>query len=317
MIDQIEIVFSEDVTIGQSDLSVAGSEVASYGFLPEGSGGFNYDPLTFTATWTLEETINVDHVVLELKRGRDCGWLRQFVVGSRREASFKALVGDASADENANAGDYSLWADQFGKPLDSSVVRADFSGDGSVGPEDYTLWTEYFGSTVPVALQTASMRSSTASLRSGDQPAATSGDPLAERGEVDVEGLRPVRDTLPSLPTSRIERSVEPFATAVARDVARDVAMLSRTEPDLAGISSRADALIGAARVVAPRLATGIESPERVDAVFGESPDAADSPLALNLAVRRSDGPTGRETVDALQWDAALEHLLNPGHKPL
>ena len=62
-INQIEITFSKNVTVDQSDLLLTGVNVPSYNV----SGGtFSYNPSTFTATWTLPQPIGPDKLMLAL-----------------------------------------------------------------------------------------------------------------------------------------------------------------------------------------------------------------------------------------------------------
>ena len=60
-IDQLQIVFSEHVTVQQTDLSLTGQQVAQYQTI-----AFTYDPQSFTATWALDQAIQSDQLVLTL-----------------------------------------------------------------------------------------------------------------------------------------------------------------------------------------------------------------------------------------------------------
>lgn len=53
------------------------------------------------------------------------------------------LVGDANGDGSVGAGDYAIWAAQFGQT--GPALSADFDRSGSVGAGDYTLWAANFG----------------------------------------------------------------------------------------------------------------------------------------------------------------------------
>ena len=62
-INQIKVVFSENVVVDQSDLLLSGVNTTAYNV----SGGtFSYDPTTFTATWTLPQAIGPDKLLLQL-----------------------------------------------------------------------------------------------------------------------------------------------------------------------------------------------------------------------------------------------------------
>jgi hypothetical protein len=60
-IDQVKVVFSEDVLVDTDDLRLGGDNVASYGV-----DLFWYDARTFTATWTLSAPIGADKLLIEL-----------------------------------------------------------------------------------------------------------------------------------------------------------------------------------------------------------------------------------------------------------
>ena len=61
-IDQVQIVFSENVTVQQADLSLTGQQVAQYQTI-----AFAYDPQSFTAIWTLDQAIQSDLLTLTLE----------------------------------------------------------------------------------------------------------------------------------------------------------------------------------------------------------------------------------------------------------
>ena len=62
-IDQITVVFSENVTIDKADLALSGINTTVYNI----SGGtFGYDSTTFTATWTLPSVIGSDKLMIRL-----------------------------------------------------------------------------------------------------------------------------------------------------------------------------------------------------------------------------------------------------------
>jgi hypothetical protein len=60
-IDQVKVVFSEDVVIDSSDLVLAGVNAATYAV-----SSFNHAPATFTATWTLSAAIGADKLLIAL-----------------------------------------------------------------------------------------------------------------------------------------------------------------------------------------------------------------------------------------------------------
>ncbi len=62
-INEIEVVFSENVMVDKSDLALSGVNVSNYDIA---HSTFAYDSTTFTATWTLPQTIGVDKLLLQL-----------------------------------------------------------------------------------------------------------------------------------------------------------------------------------------------------------------------------------------------------------
>jgi hypothetical protein len=66
-LNQIRVEFSRNVVIGQTDLTLMGENIADYGRdVGFAVGGFSYDPITFTATWTLAAPIAGDRLQLTL-----------------------------------------------------------------------------------------------------------------------------------------------------------------------------------------------------------------------------------------------------------
>ena len=62
-INQISVTFNENVTVDQSDLLLTGVNVLSYNVA---GGTFSYDSTTFTASWTLPQSIGADELMLSL-----------------------------------------------------------------------------------------------------------------------------------------------------------------------------------------------------------------------------------------------------------
>ncbi len=62
-LDQISIVFSEDMVVAAGDLKVFGVNQQQYAFAP---GGFAYDDAKHAATWTLAQPVLADKVLLRL-----------------------------------------------------------------------------------------------------------------------------------------------------------------------------------------------------------------------------------------------------------
>ncbi|RIK82775.1 MAG: hypothetical protein DCC68_05255 [Planctomycetota bacterium] len=66
-LDQVKIRFSDDMLVAETDLALRGVNVADYvatvGLAP---GGFGYDAVTRTATWTFDQSFAADKLLVEL-----------------------------------------------------------------------------------------------------------------------------------------------------------------------------------------------------------------------------------------------------------
>lgn len=106
-ITAIDIVFNQDVTVDQNDISLAGLNIAAY------VGTFSYDPATHRATWQLATPIGADRLTLRLD-GDD--------------ATADGNDGIRTANGTAwQGGDYNL---------DFKVLPGDYNGDGVVTIQD-------------------------------------------------------------------------------------------------------------------------------------------------------------------------------------
>ena len=132
-INQVQILFSEDVVVQKQDLSLRGVNVPSYTFLSADSEGFNYNPVTFTATWTVDSSIAADKLIINVNAdGPDP--VRDVVgkpLGGDFQFLFNVLPGDVDGDDAVNLGDALEVLNAV--PNDSSAnLRADTNGDGSI-----------------------------------------------------------------------------------------------------------------------------------------------------------------------------------------
>lgn len=171
-IDQISIRFSEDVgaSLGQDDLSLFGVD-STYAI-----SGFAYDPLTYTATWTLGSAIGADKLLAAVAAAAvtdqagneldgewttgDTGNSGDGTPGGDFEFRFNVLPGDANRNGVANA-------------LDSNIVR---SIQGAVpGIEAYSPFADVNGNAVINALDANIVRG----LQGLTLPAGEPASPLA------------------------------------------------------------------------------------------------------------------------------------------
>ena len=171
-INQIEVVFSENVVVNQADLLLTGVNVPSYNV----SGGtFSYDPGTFTATWTLPQPIEADKLMLALNADGsnpiedaagdplDGEWTNPTsttavgtstypsgngVAGGDFDFRFNVLPGDATQDGVVGPADLSRLLTNYGK-TDVTWSHGDFTGDGIVGPADLSQLLTNYGQSLP------------------------------------------------------------------------------------------------------------------------------------------------------------------------
>ena len=58
------------------------------------------------------------------------------------------VPGDANGDGYVDGADYTLWADNFGKPTILGPAGGDFNHDGKVTGADYTIWADHYHQSV-------------------------------------------------------------------------------------------------------------------------------------------------------------------------
>jgi hypothetical protein len=117
-VNQISVAFSEDVTVVQSDLALAGVATPVYDI----SGGtFFYDSSTHVATWTLPTVLRPDRLMLELNSDG---------ANSIKNTSGKALDGDWNNPTTTLDSGTSIF------PSGNSVAGGNFYFDFNVLPGD-------------------------------------------------------------------------------------------------------------------------------------------------------------------------------------
>ena len=155
-INQIKVTFNENVIVDQSDLLLTGVNVPSYNVA---GGTFSYNSTTFTATWTLPQSIGADKLMLALNANgsdpiRDAAGNRldgewtnpdehdavQFeqrypsgngTAGGNFDFRFNVLAGDANQDGTVNVGDLAALAAHW-QQTGQGWAQGDFNGDGQV-----------------------------------------------------------------------------------------------------------------------------------------------------------------------------------------
>jgi len=156
-IRQIKIVFNENVAPLQENLTVSG--VSDTYALAD----FSYDPDSFTATWTLAETVGADALQLVLAdsvadapgNSLDGEWLDETsafpsgngIAGSAFSFGVNVLPGDVDSNNVVGSGDYNALIGQFG--LRGGGLSTDLNNNGRVNLTDFATLRSNFGSTLP------------------------------------------------------------------------------------------------------------------------------------------------------------------------
>ena len=150
-LNQIQIVFNQNVNVQQASLSLSGLNVANYSF-----SGFSYNATTFTATWTLSDSIGADRLTLDLHSTGTTGVTNSLATplagawtngissypsgagGATADFSFalNVLPGDLNQDGLVNAQDISTLASHWSR---SDDVFADAVGAGIVNGQDIAV----------------------------------------------------------------------------------------------------------------------------------------------------------------------------------
>jgi hypothetical protein len=172
-IDQIKVTFNENVVVDQTDLLLTGVNVPSYNV----SGGtFSYDPVTFTATWTLPQPIGPDKLMLMLNadgsdpirdlagNSLDGEWTNPTstadtgtsiypsgdgVAGGNFQFRLNVLPGDADLSGTVNFSDLSKLLASYGTTSGATWGQGDFTGDGAVNFTDLSKLLAYYGKSLP------------------------------------------------------------------------------------------------------------------------------------------------------------------------
>ena len=110
-LDQVSLVFSDDVIVQQSDLQLAGVNVNSYGI-----SGFNYDSPSRTATWTLASGIGPDKLLIALDDAVTD------VQGNALDGEWAMASGAASSGDGAAGGDFLFRLNVLPGDIDHSTI---------------------------------------------------------------------------------------------------------------------------------------------------------------------------------------------------
>ena len=135
-LNQIQIVFNENVSVQQNSLTLTGIDVPQYAF-----SGFSYNPSTFTATWTLTAPLGTDKLLIDLH--------------STGPAAVTDVAGHPLDGEWTNA--VSVYPSGNGTPggdflFGFNTLPADVNGDGVVNGLDISAISANWGTTGNLAL---------------------------------------------------------------------------------------------------------------------------------------------------------------------
>jgi len=221
-VNQLTIVFSEDVTITESDLSLLGVNVANYvtdvGFVP---GSFVYDNTNFTATWTLQQQIGPDKLLIHLPdtienlggSALDGEWQDDVSTVSGDGAAggdfnyrFNLLPADANQDGFVTDLDLSLLVSNWQQAGDWSA--GDFNGDYIVTDLDLSILVTNWQAGLPTG-----------------EPSA----PAGSGGGESVVLAQTIADPDASQPAGRV--SLQEYAASRAYDSIVGPAPLTVSEP--------------------------------------------------------------------------------------
>ena len=222
-LNQVSMTFDEDVNVAQDSLLVNGVNAASYGI-----AGFDYDYVTYTATWTLANPLPNDRVTLSLA-GSVLDLVGNSIEGATT-ATLLVLPGDVN---QSGAVDQADFRENFDRQF-SSVGSAGYSvlhdtdGNGAINIQDWQNVLVAIGDTLPpppsppwppaASCIAALVQSATAGLSSSATRLATLRTTAAARlshSAIDQIVATPADSAGPKLRASRVPRppgSVKPAA---------------------------------------------------------------------------------------------------------
>ncbi len=233
-IDQIIVTFSGPVVVEQASLALYGMNLADYEI-----GGFSYDTVTYTATWSLARSIEFDKLRLELDGEiRDTSGNQLAPISLR----FEVLPGDLNQNRMASLVDIlgvrAILDTQHGDAGYNPF--ADIDGNGSISIVDFDQSRQYQGKTL---LWVTPMHRPAATLPlvlDAAPGAALPGDVLAEVASnsppIAIPTGLAVADELSAevvvLPAGDEVVSAAP-AVSVSDDISVDLAVWHASEPQV------------------------------------------------------------------------------------
>jgi hypothetical protein len=122
--------------------------------------GFLGDPFNGGGGIPLDQIVNVDYQLLVEVIAPTTGGAGFFnaegfnVRYDVSSASSSALAGDFTGNGLVDAGDYTVWRDNFGMP-ETALAAGSGNGSGTVDQADYNLWVSHFGPAASISTATA------------------------------------------------------------------------------------------------------------------------------------------------------------------
>ena len=258
-INQITIDFSKDVNVQQASLALTGVNVASYSF-----SGFSYNPITYSATWTLSNPIGDDKLQISVlssgpsavtdkaANALDGEWTNGVTsfpsgngtAGGNFNFNFNVLPGDTNQDGIVNGQDIANIASHW---LQTNGLTGDINGDGIVNGQDVAAIASRWFNMLPAGGSGSSngfTASSGALLVSGNTTtSATSSAPAPLTAPVETS-----TGTLPSfvdhlaasvgqLDPAKIDAAIDQLLSQASGTTGKNVGTVPRTE--LAALKSR------------------------------------------------------------------------------
>jgi subtilisin-like proprotein convertase family protein len=146
-LDRIMIRFSEAVGVGQASLKVTGSNHGVYAI-----NGFNYEPITNTATWNLAAPLDNDRILLDLNSPNGNVDLRSLTEDGEFYR-FSVLPGDVNRNATVNLGDIIEVNNRIGQAIGgaSYSVYHDLNGSGTITTADRNIAIANMFHSIPIA----------------------------------------------------------------------------------------------------------------------------------------------------------------------
>jgi hypothetical protein len=143
-VNQVKVRFDSDVNVHSDQLTVNGMNVPSYAI-----ADFSYDVMTFTATWTLTQAIDLDRATIGVAGGVTD--LASNAVAGPLTATVRVANGDVNGDGTVSSADRSAMIARqmtnIGHP--NYATAYDLNGDGLVNISDIVLLQQHVGQSIP------------------------------------------------------------------------------------------------------------------------------------------------------------------------